>query len=678
MVLPPGFLEELRSRVSLAQVVGRKVVWDPRKTNAARGDYWAPCPFHAEKTASFHVDDAKGFYYCFGCNAKGDALGFLRETEALGFLEAVELLAREAGLTMPARDPAAAARAQAALGLVEAMEAAVQFYRLQLSTARAAAARAYLDRRGLSAETRAAFEIGFAPDGRTALLEHLTSRGFTASRLAEAGLVGLPETGSPYDRFRGRIMFPIRDARGRPVAFGARALSEGQEPKYLNSPETPLFDKSQTLYNAGPARASAAKAGTVLVVEGYMDVIALAQAGLGHAVAPLGTAITEAQLGRIWRLSPEPVVALDGDRAGRAAAQRLIDLALPLLAPQRSLRFVLLPPGQDPDDMVRTGGARAMQALIAASRPMIDLVWTRETEGAVLDSPERRAALEARLRSHVGRITEAGIRTHWQAEIRKRCATLFGSQGPRPNQRRRARGSIGRPFGVQLFAQAPAPALATTRASLLACAAPDPASEARVRESAILAGCLHHAEVARSFEDRLERMVFLCPDLDEIRRALLFALAAPLDCTHHGADTREGDTHASSGPRSSLAHGVAARLGRDPLPALTSVGQVRANPHLGPGADPAQAAQAVLEELNRHEAATGIADELREAEQEVASAVDEGLTWRLKQAVEAGHRASAGPFAAGAGPETAEAAAALSSELQALIDSEIWRKPRKR
>ena len=440
MSLPPGFLDELRNRVSLAQVVARKVGWDPRKSNPARGDYWAPCPFHQERTASFHVDEAKGYYYCFGCHAKGDAVTFIRETENLGFVEAVELLAREAGMPVPARDPADAAKAAAVHGLSEAMEAAIRYFRLQLNGARATEARAYLDRRGVAAATQERFEIGFAPDTRTGLIEHLTGKGFERDRLVEAGLVILPrEGGSPYDRFRGRIMFPIRDARGRAIAFGARAIAAGQEPKYLNSPDTPLFDKGRTLYNVGPARAAAGKAGTVVVTEGYMDVIALAQAGLDHAVAPLGTAITEPQLEMLWKLAPEPVVALDGDPAGLAAAQRLIDLALPLLGPGRSLRFALMPPGQDPDDVVRAGGARAMQALLDASRPIVDLLWTRETAGQVLDSPERRAALDARLRAHLARIADPALRAHWEAEVRSTPRrALRAAAASRPVGRHRA------------------------------------------------------------------------------------------------------------------------------------------------------------------------------------------------------------------------------------------------
>ena len=500
MSLPPGFLDELRSRTSLAQIVGRRVTWDTRKSNTARGDWWAPCPFHQEKSASFHVDEGKGYYYCFGCQAKGDAVSFLRETENLGFMEAVERLAADAGMPLPERDPAAAARAAANQGLVEAMEAAVQFYRLQLATTRAAEARAYLDRRALTPPVRDRFEIGFAPDGWTALLDHLTDKGFARDKLIEAGLVTAPEAGAKvYDRFRRRIMFPIRDARGRCIAFGARAIAAGQEPKYLNSPDTPLFDKGRSLYNVGPARAAAAKAGTVIVTEGYMDVIALAQAGLDHAVAPLGTAVTEAQLAMLWKLAPEPVVALDGDPAGMNAAQRLIDLALPHLGPGRSLRFAIMPTGQDPDDVARAGGAAALRPIFEASRPIIDLLWSRETEGAVLDSPERRAALDVRLRAHVARIGDPALRAHWEAEIRARRAALFAPAPRRRPGRAEPRFRPGSPkpdAGVQ--------GAGAARISQLARATEASRVEVRMRESAILAACLNHPQVALEFGARLE------------------------------------------------------------------------------------------------------------------------------------------------------------------------------
>jgi DNA primase len=652
MALPPGFIDELRGRLSLSQIVGRRVSWDLRKSNTAKGDWWAPCPFHQEKSASFHVDDAKGYYYCFGCHAKGDAISFLRESESLGFMEAVERLAAEAGMPMPAQDPAAAARAAANQGLAEAMEAAVQFYRLQLNTARATEARAYLDRRGLAPATRDRFEIGYAPDTRTALLEHMTGKGFSRDKLAEAGLVGVPQDGgSPYDRFRGRITFPIRDPRGRAIAFGARAIAAGQEPKYLNSPDTPLFDKGRSLYNAGPARAAATKAGTVIVTEGYMDVIALAQAGLDHAVAPLGTAVTETQLEMLWKLASEPVVALDGDTAGIGAAHRLIDLALPLLAPGRSLRFALMPAGQDPDDVVRSGGAAAMQALLDRSEPIVGLVWTREIDGHVFDSPERRAGLEKRLGGYLARIAHPGLRNHWKAEFRRRRDLLFAP--PPLAARRRDQPRRGAPPGRPIAPGAPSP---STKASLLGRPAGTLPAEARIRESAILWGCLNHPGAALAVEDRLEDLAFRCPDLAQIRDALLFALSEPLD--------EPGRTAAA----------VAQRLGRDPLPELAALGHLRANPHLGPAAEPHQAARAIEEELTRHAALAGRAAEILEAVAE-PDHLDEAVINRVRAAADAEQSANTRPLEDDATDDASERA--LFATVITAAEASRSRKPRK-
>lgn len=622
MALPPGFLDELRARVSIVSVVGRKVTWDPRKSNAARGDHWAPCPFHQEKTASFHVEEAKGRYHCFGCHAGGDVVTFVRETEGLGFMEAVERLAAEAGMEMPAQDPRLAARVAANQGLVEAMEAAVRFFRTQLNGARAAEARAYLDRRGLSPAIQTAFEIGYAPDGRTDLIGHLASKGFTPAVVAEAGLSVAPrDGGKPYDRFRNRITFPIRDARGRAIAFGARAVSAGQEPKYLNSPETPLFDKGRTLYNIGPARAAAGKAGTVVVAEGYMDVIALAEAGIAYAVAPLGTAITSDQLTALWRVVPEPVVALDGDAAGRGAAQRLIDLALPLLGPDRALRFAMLPAGQDPDDLVRAGGAAAIRAVLDASQPMVALLWERETEGQVLDSPERRAALDARLRAHLAKIADPGLRAHWEREIRDRRAALF--ERPRVARPQPSRRSGPAGVGLGTTRAAAGGPVAGTKSSLLVRGA-EAQVEARTRESAILVGCLNHPVVARQVEARLERLAFQCRDLEEIRDALLAGL-------NDSVETGEA-----------LTAWIAARIGRDPRPELMLKVEL-ASRQLRPGADPVRVRRSLDDLLERHAALTGREEENREAAGDAALG-DDTVTLRARAALDAVQQAHTSPL----------------------------------
>ena len=429
MSLPAGFLEELRSRASLSHVVGRKVTWDARKSNQAKGDFWAPCPFHQEKTASFHVDDRKGFYYCFGCHAKGDAVSFVRETENVGFMEAVEILAREAGMQMPARDPKAAERADRGRLLAEVMEAAVRHYRLQLKTAAGAGARDYLARRKLAEATLDRFEIGFAPDLRQGLFDALRAKGVAAELVVDAGLCARPDGGgAPYDRFRGRIIFPIRDGRGRCIGLGGRAMDPQVRAKYLNSPETELFDKGRSLYNHGPAREAAGNGQALIVAEGYMDVIALVAAGFEAAVAPLGTAITENQLRLLWRIHHEPIIALDGDAAGIRAAMRLVDLALPLLQAGQGLRFVILPEGMDPDDLIRQRGAGAFRKLLDGAEPMVNLLWRRETEAGNFDSPERRAALDKSLRAAIGRISDSSISAHYGEEIRRLRAELFGAR----------------------------------------------------------------------------------------------------------------------------------------------------------------------------------------------------------------------------------------------------------
>ncbi|PRX38367.1 DNA primase [Meinhardsimonia xiamenensis] len=614
MSLPPGFLDELRARVSLAQIVGRKVTWDMRKSNQGRGDWWAPCPFHQEKTASFHVDDRKGYYYCFGCHAKGDAISFLRETENLGFMEAVEALAREAGMEMPARDPKAAEKADRRARLAEVMEQAVRHYRLMFATAAAGPARDYLAGRGLDTEACARWEIGFAPDTRQGLFQHLTGKGVPAEDVIAAGLAALPEGGgAPYDRFRGRIIFPIRDGRGRAVALGGRAMDPNARAKYLNSPETELFDKGRTLFNLARAREAVGKGAPLIVAEGYMDVIALAEAGFAGAVAPLGTAITEEQLEMLWRLAPEPIVALDGDAAGLRAAMRLVDLALPRLQPGRSLRFCLMPAGQDPDDVIRAGGAAAMAALLGRAEPMVRLLWRRETEGKVFDSPERKAALDQRLREAIRRIPDAGLRRHYGEEIAALRQALFRPAGP---------SSRGPAAGRKRSKWAPAgPSPALRRSPLAA----DPAAAERLREAVILAALLAHPVLLPDFDSALERLDCLDPEHERIRAALLAELHA---C---------GETALAAVPE-----GVRRRLGDGPLEKLRSLSHLRVVPGLKPGDGPELARKSIEDAFTRLIAERGWRAEVEEATAEIAGLADEMVTWRLGRAGEERHRALMG------------------------------------
>jgi len=631
MSLPNGFLDELRTRVTLSSVVGKKVTWDMRKSNMAKGDFWAPCPFHQEKSASFHVDDRKGFYYCFGCHAKGDALSFVKEVEKLSFMEAVEVLAREAGMTVPARDPKAAERADRRSELAQVMEEAVKFYRLQLKTAAGAEARRYLaDKRRLTEAAWDRWEIGWAPDGFHALRDMLAAKGVAPDLMVGSGLVAKSDNGQLYDRFRARIIFPIRDGRGRAISLGGRSLDPNAQAKYLNGPETELFDKGRNLFNQPRAREAAGKGKPLIMAEGYMDVIALSEAGFTAAVAPLGTAVTEDQLRLIWRISDEPVVALDGDTAGLRAAQRVIDLALPLLEAGKALRFAILPGGMDPDDLLKAQGPSAMQAVLDGARPMVQLLWQRETEGRSFDSPERKAALDKTLRTHLARITDPSIKAHYVEEMKRLREALFGTRRPfQPGGRR--------------FAP-PGGALASTRSSLLAQGS-GPVEES-LREAVILATLILHPALIHRFETALERLDLTGPDHATLRRLIL---------THDG----DGD--------------LAARI-REAAPAaldaLMSRPHVAIAPPIRNAGDDALATLCLAEELAKLDARRGARREIEEAVEDMEGLADEGLTWRLSQAAEARHRSER--TVNNDSTDLGEDRAALSKHLQALIDSQVW------
>tara|TARA_R110002020_G_scaffold67179_9_gene176506 strand:- start:36862 stop:38844 length:1983 start_codon:yes stop_codon:yes gene_type:complete len=615
MSLPPGFLDELRTRSSLSQVVGHKVVWDARKSNQGKGDMWAPCPFHQEKSASFHVDDRKGFYYCFGCHAKGDAISFVRETENVSFMEAVEILAREAGMPMPERDPRAQEKADVRTELADVMELAVKWFRLQLRTGAAADARSYLERRGLGQEVCDRWEIGFAPDSWQGLWDALKGKDIADELILGAGLAK-PSTkgGKPYDTFRGRIMYPIRDARGRCIAFGGRAMDPEDKAKYLNSPETELFDKGRSLYNVKNARVAAGKGQPLLVAEGYMDVIALSEAGFEASVAPLGTAITENQLAMLWRISDEPIITLDGDTAGQRAALRLIDLALPLLEAGRSLRFAMMPEGQDPDDLLKSAGAGAVQKLLDAAVPMVQLLWQREVEGKVFDSPERKAALDKSLREKIMLIKDPSIRSHYGQAIKDMRWQLFrakpGGGGPAAPRKERA---WNQPWG----SKAPQGPSAGAKSSILATAVDAHATD-HLREAVILAACISCPDVVEPFESGLEAMACLDTTHAQLRDLVL--------------------RHAPDGAQA-LRGAIRDHLGPDALENLLSQRHVAITPCIRKPGDAEITTMTIAEELAKLTALRGLQDEVRDATDDLGGEADEGLTWRLAEAAKAADRA---------------------------------------
>src|SRR5687768_1352130 len=426
VTLSPAFLDELRARTLLSGVIAPSV-----KLLKAGREFKACCPFHQEKTPSFTVNDEKGFYHCFGCGAHGDAIRFLTDSRGMPFMDAVKELAGRAGMDVPAPDPRARDQAERAASLTDVMGAVQKWFAEQLQGLEGAEARDYLAKRGIDAATIERFGLGLAPQGRARLKQALAHLGEEA--LVETGMLIKPEDGGEtYDRFRGRLRFPTPDQPGRVIAFGGRILGDG-EPKYLNSPDTPLFDKGRTLYNidrAGPASRTAKR---LIVVEGYMDVIGLDRAGICEAVAPNGTAVTESQLERMWRLDRSPILCFDGDSAGRKAAVRAALRALPHIGPDRTLRFVELPPGQDPDDVVRTGGKEAFEALLAKPEPLDERLWRHERDAAPLTTPEARAGLRQRLIEHSQAIGEPALRRLYRDQWLTRFDSEIAPQRqPRP------------------------------------------------------------------------------------------------------------------------------------------------------------------------------------------------------------------------------------------------------
>ncbi|WP_230481472.1 DNA primase [Sphingomonas sp. Leaf21] len=418
MSLTPQFLDELRARTSLSALIGKTM-----KLQKAGREYKGCCPFHNEKTPSFYVNDDKGFYHCFGCSAHGDAIRWMTDQRGLPFIDAVKELAQAAGLDMPEQNRRAAQKAERAKGLHDAMADAAAWFSEQLGGLSGGDARELLSRRRVTPETARTFGLGFAPDSRGKLKAALKDYGDPA--LIECGLLIKVDGKEPYDRFRGRLMIPIRDARGRVIAFGGRIIGDG-EPKYLNSPDTPLFDKGRTLYNLDRAAPAVRKSGRVLVVEGYMDVIALAQAGIEEAVAPLGTALTEHQLERLWRMVDVPTLCFDGDAAGQKAAIRAAHRALPLLQPGKSLSFVTLPQGQDPDDLVQEKGAAGFEAVLTRATPLSDLLWQSEIAQAQTDTPEGRAALKQRLEELAQQIPHKDLAYEYKRAMMSRYFDIFG------------------------------------------------------------------------------------------------------------------------------------------------------------------------------------------------------------------------------------------------------------
>ena len=596
MSLPPGFLEELRARISVSQVVGRKVSWDMKKSNQSKGDMWAPCPFHQEKTASFHVDDRKGFYYCFGCHAKGDAISFVKETENVNFIEAVEILAKEAGLQMPQQDPLAKEKSSYRDELFKIMELSVRFYQRSLSSAKGERAREYIKSRQLTSKIIDDFELGFAANNRTDLFDYLSDKNFSEQHIIDTGMCLRPDDGGTvYDRFRDRIMYPIRDSRGRCIAFGGRAMSKNARAKYLNSPETKLFDKGRSLYNFSTARAALNSQSSLIVAEGYMDVIALSQANFKASVAPLGTAITKDQLTLIWRISPEPVIALDGDRAGIGAAYRLVDVALPLIETGKTIKFALMPEGYDPDDLIKERGRDAMQNFVDQSISLADLLWRRETDGFSFNNPEARADLDKRLDLALSNIRDRQLKYHYQQHFKDLKWDAFTKKSGKKSS----------------AIQDNTSARTAVKGSFIANS--DKKNFISLKEKVILAILVKYPNLIERNKEKLMAMEWIYKDhvliVDEI-----------LNNGHLG---HEG-----------ILENLQNKFGDKLIEKLLRQNHIQIIPCLGTKNDPEQAGLILSDEISKLEIQRGLDAELEEVVNSPAEELDETAFWRLGQATQ--------------------------------------------
>ena len=525
MQFPPQFLDQIRARINVSSVVGRHVQWDRRKTNAGKGDYWACCPFHTEKSPSFHADDRKGRYFCFGCKASGDVFTFLVEKAGMRFPEAVEQLAQEAGIAIPVFSADEVEREKVRASLYDVMEIAAKFFQAELQSARGAKARGYLSDRDLSPAIQAEFGLGYGPDDRSALRTYLADKDISVEQMAEAGLViSGDDIPVAYDRFRDRVMFPIKDGRGRVIAFGGRALKADVPAKYLNSPETPIFHKGDILYNFDKARAPAHQKANIICVEGYVDVIAMHRAGLPEAVAPLGTALTESQLALLWRTAAEPILCFDGDSAGLKAAYRALDIALPLLQPGHSLRFAFLPDGKDPDDLLRSDGPQSLKDVIAAAEPMVDVLWRKAVSENDRASPERKAAFERDLRFQVATIADEAVRRHYLDELKDRFQKL--RQSVQGDWRGGTRGRAGSGFtsrfstsGRRLQAWEVAAPASTQLKNAASRMGSGDAVERRARM--IVLTLVNHPELLHDFWDDFAAVDLVSQELDSVRTQII-------------------------------------------------------------------------------------------------------------------------------------------------------------
>ena len=629
MRFTPEFLEEIKTRVNVSDVVGRRV----RLKKQGR-EWRGLSPFNAEKTPSFYVNDAKMAWFDFSSGRNGNIFDFVMATDGLSFPEAVETLAGEAGLDLPKATPEAVERDKKRAGLVEVLEMAAQFFEATLKGSGGARGRDYVASRGIAPALQTEFRLGYAPSERYALRDHLASRGAGVDVMMEAGLLNHGEgIAVPYDKFRDRVIFPIQDRSGRVIAFGGRALDPGVPAKYLNSPETPLFHKGHLLYNHHRARKAAQDRGAVVSVEGYIDVIAMAGAGFPNVVAGLGTALTIEQCELLWRMSPEPILCFDGDGAGRRAAAKALDTALPALTPEKTLRFAFLPDGQDPDDLAKSGGGGAIGAVLAGAKPLVEVLWSRETEATTLDTPERRAGLKHRLGELAKQIGDETLRRYYQQELYGRLDALTG--GPRrggnpgggPGGGRAPQAGGGRPTspfappGRPRFGSPPPlrgyRGSAPAQLSAGLARGPEAAGPGfKRRELEILTIVMNHPALLDHHAEGLSELAFEAPELGALRDRMVELLS------EHVLDHETFKAALDLRGSGDLRRRVQALAERAPLWST------------GPAAAPEDAELSLLQAMALHRKARDLHRDLQDARDALAREPSEGR-WAELQAIQA-------------------------------------------
>ncbi|MXZ49905.1 MAG: DNA primase [Rhodobacteraceae bacterium] len=506
MAFPPEFIDELNRVTSISRILGKFVTWDSKKTKAAKGDYWACCPFHAEKTPSFHATESRGTYYCFSCHEKGNVFTFLQKSRGMSFTDAVRFLAAEANLPLPELTGKEKEQAEKVNHLIKIHEIAANHYQEQLHLKSGKPALDYLDSRGLKSSIIEEFGIGYAPNNLE-IIKILNLAGFSQDQIIEAGLAKPRDNGNGiYTTFRDRIMFPIQDSRARIIAFGGRAMDPDTPAKYLNSPNTSIFNKGVVLYNLHNASSSVNNDNPLVVVEGYMDVIALHQAGFVASVAPLGTAVTPEHLAQLLRMSQQPILAMDGDEAGIRAAKRIVDLVLPLLEPGKTVRFCTLPDGLDPDDLIRKRGISGMKECLNKSMELNDFIWTSETVGKRFDTLNSKTVLREILNGKISQIKHFVVRNIYKEDFNNRYWKNFVQTVPKGKRKKLFEASEQ---SKQI------------KESLNKTGKLNKGSELFLLEATLISLCLHHPDIIESEIGNLESYDFETEELNGIRSELL-------------------------------------------------------------------------------------------------------------------------------------------------------------